>query len=71
MLWNQYACISRYINGDYVMTNMDIVTRGDDEKIAYLEMENMAVMRDNRVLANLILKQEKLIERLKRKAIEI
>lgn len=50
---------------------MDIVTRGDDEKIAYLEMENMAVMRDNRVLANLILKQEKLIERLKRKAIEI
>lgn len=71
MLWNQYACISRYINGDYVMTNMDIVTRGDDEKIAYLEMENLAVMRDNRVLANLILKQEKLIERLKRKAIEI
>ena len=71
MLWNQYACISRYINGDYVMTNMDIVTRGDNEKIAYLEMENLAVMRDNRVLANLILKQEKLIERLKRKAIEI
>lgn len=44
------------------MTNMDIVTRGDDEKIAYLEMENMAVMQDNRILAKTILKQEKLIE---------
>lgn len=49
-----------------MMTNMDIVTRGDDEKIAYLEMENMAVMHDNRVLANTILKQEKLIEYLQK-----
>ena len=41
---------------------MDIVTRGDDEKIAYLEMENLAVMRDNRILAKTILKQENLFE---------
>jgi len=41
---------------------IDIVTRGDDEKIAYLEMENLAVIQDNRVLAKTILKQEKLID---------
>jgi hypothetical protein len=41
-----------------------LVTLGDDKKIAYQEEEILALMKEKRMLCDIIDRQEKIIERL-------
>ena len=46
------------------MTEEDLVTWGENEKIAYLEKEVASLMRDNRILNDIIERQDDKIEEL-------
>ena len=46
------------------MTEEDLVTWGDNEKIAYLEKEVASLMQDNRILNDIIERQDDKIEEL-------
>ena len=48
-----------------IYKRVGLVTLGDDKKIAYQEEEILALMQEKKVLANIIDKQEIIIERLK------
>jgi len=48
-----------------IYKRVGLVTLGDDKKIAYQEEEILALMQEKKVLANIIDKQETIIERLK------
>ena len=49
----------------------DIVTKGDDPKIAYQEKEINALMEEKRVLNDLLTKQDQMIEELVRRLKEV
>ena len=49
----------------------DIVTKGDDPKIAYQEKEIQALMEEKRVLNDLLTKQDQMIEELVRRLREV
>ena len=49
----------------------DIVTKGDDPKIAYQEKEIQALMEEKRVVDDLLTKQDQMIEELVRRLREI
>ena len=49
----------------------DLVTKGDDPKIAYQEKEINAVMEEKRVLNDLLTKQDQMIEELVRRLREV
>jgi|8_EtaG_2_1085327.scaffolds.fasta_scaffold136078_1 hypothetical protein len=44
------------------MSVEELFTYGDDEKIAYLEKENISLMQDNRILNSIIQKQDETID---------
>ena len=46
------------------MTEEDLVTWGENEKIAYLEKEVASLMQDNRILNDIIERQDDKIEEL-------
>ena len=46
------------------MTEEELVTRGENEKIAYLEKEVASLMQDNRILNDIIERQDDKIEEL-------
>ena len=46
------------------MTEEDLVTWGENEKIAYLEKEVASLMQDNRILNEIIERQDDKIEEL-------
>ena len=46
------------------MTEEDLVTWGENEKIAYLEKEVASLMQDNRILNDIIERQDDKIEAL-------
>ena len=46
------------------MTEEDLKTWGEDEKIAYLEKEVASLMQDNRILNDIIERQDDKIEEL-------
>ena len=48
-----------------IYKRVGLVTLGDDKQIAYQEEEILALMQEKKVLANIIDKQEIIIERLK------
>lgn len=49
----------------------DIITKGDDPKIAYQEKEINALMVEKRILNELLTKQDKMIEDLVRRLKEV
>ena len=49
----------------------DLVTKGDDPKIAYQEKEINALMEEKRVLNDLLTKQDQMIEELVRRLREV
>ena len=49
----------------------DIVTKGDDPKIAYQEKEIQALMEEKRLLNDLLTKQDQMIEELVRRLREV
>ena len=46
------------------MTEEDLITWGENEKIAYLEKEVASLMQDNRILNDIIERQDDKIEEL-------
>lgn len=46
------------------MTESELITWGENEKIAYLEKEVAALMQDNRILNDIIERQDDKIEEL-------
>ena len=46
------------------MTEEELITWGENEKIAYLEKEVASLMRDNRILNDIIERQDDKIEEL-------
>ena len=46
------------------MTEAELITWGENEKIAYLEKEVASLMRDNRILNDIIERQDDKIEEL-------
>ncbi len=46
------------------MTESELITWGEDEKIAYLEKEVASLMQDNRILNDIIERQDDKIEEL-------